>query len=51
MKWNHGTAQADELYHLTQRGSRNLEGRGSGLRRADLPTTNTAKGGSDDADR
>jgi hypothetical protein len=50
VKWNHGTSQADELYRLTQRGSRNLEGRGSGLRRADLPATDTAKG-SDNADR
>ncbi|MFJ9388921.1 hypothetical protein ACIRON_08890 [Nocardioides sp. NPDC101246] len=36
VKRSHGTPLADELYRLTQRGSRNLEGRGSGLLRADL---------------
>ncbi|KAA9160106.1 hypothetical protein FPZ12_018615 [Amycolatopsis acidicola] len=36
VKWHHGSPEADELYRLAQRGSRNLEGRGSSLRRADL---------------
>ena len=39
VKRNYTTAQADELYQLAQRGSRRLEGRGAGLRRADLPVT------------
>jgi hypothetical protein len=38
VKWHSTSARADELYRLTQRGSRNLEGRGAGLRRADLPS-------------
>ena len=33
------TERADDLYRVTQRGSRNLEGRGAGLRRADLPSS------------
>jgi hypothetical protein len=37
VKRNYPTARADELYQLAQRGSRNLEGRGASLRRADLP--------------
>jgi hypothetical protein len=37
VKRNYPTERADALYALTQRGSRNLEGRGAGLRRADLP--------------
>lgn len=36
VKWHHETAAADRLYQLTQRGSRNLECRGAGLRRDDL---------------
>lgn len=35
VKRNHSTGRADELYRLSQRGSK-LEGRGAGLRRADL---------------
>ncbi|MCK8671445.1 hypothetical protein M1M07_09980 [Rhodococcus sp. HM1] len=50
VKWHHGSEQADELYRLTQRGSRNLEGRGSALRRADLPSPGDTKG-DDHADR
>ena len=37
MKRNYPSARADELYKLAQRGSRRLDGRGAGLRRADLP--------------
>jgi hypothetical protein len=37
VKRNYPSARANELYELTQRGSRNLQGRGAGLRRADLP--------------
>ena len=37
IKRNYPTDRADALYQLAQRGSRNLEGRGAGLRRADLP--------------
>lgn len=37
VKWNYTSPLADELYRLSQRGSRNLAGRGAGLRRADLP--------------
>ncbi|GAA5050721.1 hypothetical protein [Nocardia callitridis] len=48
VKWNYPRAEADELYRLTQRGSRNLADRGAGLRRADL--TRLAEDSSD-ADR
>lgn len=37
VKRHYDSGLADELYKLAQRGSRNLEGRGAGLRRADLP--------------
>jgi hypothetical protein len=37
VKWNHTSPDADALYRLAQRGSRNLEGRGAGLLRSDLP--------------
>ena len=37
VKDHYATPRADELYRLAQRGSRHLEGRGAGLRRADLP--------------
>jgi hypothetical protein len=37
VKRYHGTEEADALYRASQQGSRHLEGRGSGLRRADLP--------------
>ncbi|ODU05756.1 MAG: hypothetical protein ABS81_06645 [Pseudonocardia sp. SCN 72-86] len=37
VKRNHGSERADALYRLTQATSRSLAGRGSGLRRADLP--------------
>ncbi|MFD4250059.1 hypothetical protein ACFWQL_10005 [Amycolatopsis thermoflava] len=47
VKWHHGSAEADELYRLAQRGSRNLEGRGSGLRRADLPGAVEGTSGAD----
>ncbi|MDQ0382968.1 hypothetical protein [Amycolatopsis thermophila] len=47
VKWHHGSAEADELYRLAQRGSRNLEGRGSGLRRADLPDAGEGASGAD----
>ncbi|SHL42763.1 hypothetical protein SAMN05443637_12839 [Pseudonocardia thermophila] len=36
VKRNYRSERADELYKLTQRTSRNLAGRGAGLRRADL---------------
>ena len=36
VKRNYPSARATELYELAQRGSRNLQGRGAGLRRADL---------------
>jgi hypothetical protein len=36
VKWHYADPRADELYRLGQRGSRNLEGRGAGLRRVDL---------------
>ena len=38
VKWHSTDPLADELYRLGQRGSRNLAGRGAGLRRADLPS-------------
>jgi len=37
IKFNYRDPRADELYRRTQRHSRNLAGRGAGLRRADLP--------------
>lgn len=37
VKFHHRSQQADDLYKLTQRTSRNLRDRGAGLRRADLP--------------
>ena len=37
VKRHYTDPRADELYTLTQRGSRTLQGRGAGLRRADLP--------------
>lgn len=36
IKRNHGTPTADELYAISQRGSRNLAGKGSALLRTDL---------------
>jgi hypothetical protein len=44
VKWNHQSEDADQLYRLTQRGSRNLEGRGAGLRRVDLPVPGGQRG-------
>jgi hypothetical protein len=38
VKRSWSSPRADELYKLTQRGSRNLDSRGAGLRRSDLPT-------------
>lgn len=37
VKTHYRDERANELYRLSQRGSRTLEGRGAGLRRADLP--------------
>jgi hypothetical protein len=37
VKRNYPSERANELYRLSQRGSRTLEGKGAGLRRADLP--------------
>ena len=37
VKTHHRDERANELYRLTQAGSRTLEGRGAGLRRSDLP--------------
>jgi hypothetical protein len=44
VKWNYRTARADELYRVTQRASRNIEGRGAALRRADLPSVGDTQG-------
>lgn len=38
VKRHHTTQEADDLYALSQRGSRTIESRGAGLRRADLAT-------------
>lgn len=38
VKFHYGTPEADALYRTSQQHSRTLEGRGAGLRRADLPT-------------
>jgi hypothetical protein len=39
VKFHHGSERADALYKLTQQSSRTLRDRGSGLLRADLPST------------
>lgn len=36
VKYHHDSEAADALYKLQQKGSRNLEGKGAGLRRADI---------------
>ncbi|MEJ2890564.1 hypothetical protein [Actinomycetospora aeridis] len=41
VKRHYADERAHELYRLSQRGSRRLEGRGAGLRRADLPELGT----------
>ncbi|MBJ8348830.1 hypothetical protein [Antrihabitans sp. YC2-6] len=47
VKWNYGSERADDLYRLAQRGSRNLEGRGAGLRRADVSAIVEGSSGAD----
>ena len=44
VKWHWQDADVDALYRHTQQGSRLLEGRGAGLRRADLDAIRTAAG-------
>lgn len=44
IKWHSGNTDADALYRYIQRGSRHLEGAGSGLRREDLMARRAAAG-------
>ncbi|OLS40729.1 hypothetical protein [Bacillus sp. MRMR6] len=45
VKFNWNTSEADELYKITQEGSRNLEGKGAKLKRADIEKIRQEQGG------